>query len=434
MQNKIGPKPTSNNRPKRPNTAERKQSFIQTHTQNSENPYKILADCQYDIIASTTFEEDGLSETIRLGFQNVRGISRLNLYWCEGDSLAIRPYQTYLLNSKYEIIGKNLREVSRIIGFVVKENLLAEYLRCSGISNEKGLYGSIMNGEISLPFGICWNKKEEIFLIYDLNPYNKAVLKADKDELKRFENILEMPSGVIVPLLYKKSLQGVMEITGNNLYFDGNAKNADSLVKYTTFMARVLAIHKKMQTDPLTRLLSKEAFEYNLDKKIWEYLEFGKPFSLLYLDGDDFKKINDTYGHAVGDKVLRNIAKQMFESTLPQDLNHRIGGEEFAIITPVPLHTAIKIAQRVARNMREPVHVTLKPDNGEEVVVSKTVCIGVVDVATVACLGNGNINEIAAGMKKLADTALYRAKAEPGKGSIYAVVLENGLLEYKKID
>ncbi|MCX8200390.1 MAG: GGDEF domain-containing protein [Candidatus Micrarchaeota archaeon] len=420
-------------KPKRPTTGERKILFARAHQADNENPYKTLADCQYDIIAGTTFEEDGLSETIRLGFQNIRGISKFSLYWCEGDMHTVRPYQAYSLNNKYEIIGKNFSKTPRAIGLVVSEKLLLKYLKDTGIAREKGIYGSIVNENISPPFGICWNMKKELLLLYDLNPYNKFMIKADKEEMELLKKMLEMPSGVILPLLYKKSLQGIVEITGQDLYFDGDTKNADSLVKYTTFMARVLAVHKKMQTDPLTKLLSKEVFEENLKKKAEEYLESGKLFSLLYIDGDNFKKINDTYGHHVGDKVLRNIAKKMFESTLPQDLNHRIGGEEFATITPVQLNIAVKIAKRIANNIRMPIEVVLKPGDNCQT-ISKTASIGLVDVVTAIHGRKLSADEIAGEMKRMADAALYKAKAEPGKGAIYAAVLEDGKVAYRKID
>lgn len=421
-------------KPKNPTTAERKKLFIQTHKGGTENPYKILADCQYDIIAGTTFEEDGLSETIRLGFQNMRGISQFNLYWCEGEAHAIRPYQSYSLNSRYEIIGKNFSRSSRAIGMVINMDAFLNYLRAVGLARENGIYDSIASGGIAPPFGIYWDKKGELLALYDLNPYNKNVLKANKDELYCLKEILNMPSGIIIPLIYKKSLQGIVEIVGHDLCFDGDERNADSLIKYTTFMARVLAVHKRMQTDPLTRLLSKEVFEENLRKRIEEYLDCGKQFSLMYIDGDDFKKINDTYGHSVGDKILRNIAKKIFESTLPTDLNHRIGGEEFATITQVSPEIAVKIALRILKNVSEPMPVQLNfAGNSEDKVISKTVCIGIVDVATATSEKNFSVKEVAAEMKKLADAAMYKAKAEQGKNSIFFVERIKGKVEYKKV-
>ncbi|MDO7907756.1 sensor domain-containing diguanylate cyclase [Paenibacillus sp. JX-17] len=87
-------------------------------------------------------------------------------------------------------------------------------------------------------------------------------------------------------------------------------------------------------TDPLTGLKNRRYFQKQLDLHIHAYQESGTPFSLLILDIDHFKKINDTYGHPVGDLILTHLAKLLQLNLEKDDAAARFGGEEFVIILP----------------------------------------------------------------------------------------------------
>jgi diguanylate cyclase (GGDEF)-like protein len=87
-------------------------------------------------------------------------------------------------------------------------------------------------------------------------------------------------------------------------------------------------------TDHLTGLANRRRFERQLEREVTRTLRYSRPFCLLLLDIDNFKAVNDTYGHDVGDEVIRQLSKTLQAETRGIDLAARIGGEEFAVILP----------------------------------------------------------------------------------------------------
>lgn len=106
--------------------------------------------------------------------------------------------------------------------------------------------------------------------------------------------------------------------------------------------------------DSLTRLLNHEAFYAELDERMKEFAQEKEPFSLIIIDIDNFKKVNDTYGHAFGDEVLRRIAEIIKYNKGSRSVCARYGGEEFAIILPnKELNDAILQAERIRREFEK---------------------------------------------------------------------------------
>ena len=160
---------------------------------------------------------------------------------------------------------------------------------------------------------------------------------------------------------------------------------------------RYLAHH-----DPLTGLHNRASFDQRLDREITLHKRAGQQLALLCLDLDGFKEVNDLYGHAAGDQVLKEIAEQFSAALTGDQMLARLGGDEFAIIAPdVP-----DPAQ--AGQLAEAVLKTLK-DEGR--IRSSS---GVISVSIGIALypsDGGDGTELLSN----ADTALYRAKQE-GKG------------------
>ncbi len=109
---------------------------------------------------------------------------------------------------------------------------------------------------------------------------------------------------------------------------------------------KIEELQKKAEIDPLTGLLNRRAFDEKINE-ITKNKEF-YPISLIFVDIDDFKHINDTHGHIIGDEVLRFIAKKLKDNSKNQDIIARFGGEEFILLLPnTSLENAVKFAERL---------------------------------------------------------------------------------------
>ncbi len=97
-----------------------------------------------------------------------------------------------------------------------------------------------------------------------------------------------------------------------------------------------IQLKKLVELDPLTKLFNRRYIDFVLSSSITEFKEFKIDFGLLFIDIDDFKKVNDTYGHLVGDEVLKIIAKTIQENIGIDDYVGRWGGEEFIVILKNP--------------------------------------------------------------------------------------------------
>ena len=149
-------------------------------------------------------------------------------------------------------------------------------------------------------------------------------------------------------------------------------------------------------TDALTGLANRRAFMAQLDTELARVAQGGAPGMLIMLDLDHFKRVNDTYGHAAGDKVLVHLAQMLRGQALRQgDLAGRLGGEEFAVLLP---HTHADEAAAIAERLRLALEQS-RIDSGEGRIITITLSAGMAPLA-------GDAEHILA----QADAALYQAK------------------------
>jgi diguanylate cyclase (GGDEF)-like protein len=159
-------------------------------------------------------------------------------------------------------------------------------------------------------------------------------------------------------------------------------------------------------TDGLTGLLNRRTFNAQLQGRLREAQRYNRPLSLLLLDVDHFKKVNDTYGHPAGDAVLRGIAALAQKQARETDIVARYGGEEMALILPeTDGHGAHAIAERIRKAVAAASHPS------ERGAIQVTLSIG---VATWP--GQGDSAEA---VLDAADKALYRAK-QAGRNRVTA--------------
>ena len=157
--------------------------------------------------------------------------------------------------------------------------------------------------------------------------------------------------------------------------------------------ARLLGENERLATrDSLTGLANRRLFDESLQREVHRAQRLDTPVSLLVLDVDHFKQVNDTYGHQTGDSVLREVADALVSNTKNYDVAARYGGDEFVVLLPgCSRADAVKVAERVRRGIARSV--------GEAPV---TISVGVASVPD-------NAND-AERLMAAADAALYDAK------------------------
>ncbi len=152
-------------------------------------------------------------------------------------------------------------------------------------------------------------------------------------------------------------------------------------------------------TDPLTGVYNRRYMKAHLERKITEIPISAKPVSVLMCDLDHFKQINDTYGHAAGDAVLKEIASRIGDNLRDFDMVARYGGEEFVVVMPAtPLSAAQQVAERLCKRIAtEAVAVPGSPQP-----LAVTASIGVATTSDPQMAAEGLLAQ--------ADVALYDAK------------------------
>jgi diguanylate cyclase (GGDEF)-like protein/PAS domain S-box-containing protein len=166
---------------------------------------------------------------------------------------------------------------------------------------------------------------------------------------------------------------------------------------------RISSLEEAAFLDYLTKLPNRNYLEHELGKKLFELESYAVPFGVLFFDIDNFKQVNDTYGHALGDEILKIVAKNLTTSSRPFDTFGRWGGEEFiGIIQNVARETLLHIGERI----RQLVQDSFVQSHGK--LISVTISIG----ATLATQTDTSESVV-----KRADLLMYKSK-KAGKNRI----------------
>ncbi|MDO9003050.1 MAG: GGDEF domain-containing protein [Aquabacterium sp.] len=151
--------------------------------------------------------------------------------------------------------------------------------------------------------------------------------------------------------------------------------------------------------DALTGLLNRRAIEYLLDREAQRLHRFGEPFTVLMVDIDHFKRINDRLGHAAGDAVLCAVSQALQAQAREVDRVARFGGEEFCVLLPHTLHEGALLAAERLRHAISQINI---PWADETITVT---------ISTGLATANDSLEALASLLRR-ADDALYQAKAE----------------------
>jgi two-component system cell cycle response regulator len=170
-------------------------------------------------------------------------------------------------------------------------------------------------------------------------------------------------------------------------------------------------------TDGLTGLYNRHYLDTHLKNLVESSLEKGKSMSMVIMDMDHFKSVNDNFGHDVGDEVLKQLSQIIINATRSSDLAARYGGEEFVVLMPeTPFKNAYDVAERIRRTVENnPFKIT-----HAQGLLSKTISIGVSSL--------NPSSDTPEHMLKRADNALYEAK-HGGRNRVCPSSLEIGVQE-----
>ena len=168
---------------------------------------------------------------------------------------------------------------------------------------------------------------------------------------------------------------------------------------FLVVMRLINKLRRISRHDSLTDLLNRRAMEESLLSERLRHQRTGRPYSVLLVDVDHFKRVNDTYGHAAGDAVLVTLSALLRRVARNVDLVARMGGEEFCLLLP---DTSVAGALQAAERLR--MAIERRPVRWQGASMAVTASVGVAEVR--------HGDETVESLLERADRALYRAKAQ----------------------
>jgi diguanylate cyclase (GGDEF)-like protein len=254
----------------------------------------------------------------------------------------------------------------------------------------------------------------------DLDGVRDAVYEAEREALQTRDlgaaessegSVLAIPLG---PIEADGRLHGLITVTRSQGTFSDDDRDVlRSLATQAGLALENVELHRQVSrqavTDELTGLANHRRFQELLDVELEQVRRYGHPVGLIMLDIDNFKSVNDTYGHQQGDVVLRRVARALADSSREADLPARYGGEELALILP---HTDMEGAFAIAERIRTAVEALRVPRSDGDEPLRVTASLGV------AASRDGAKEELIAE----ADAALYDAKRQGKNRTIKARV------------
>jgi diguanylate cyclase (GGDEF)-like protein len=250
-------------------------------------------------------------------------------------------------------------------------------------------------------------RSKQLILIEDIDTHKKPVIRKSQ---RAFAGNYKTNNCAIVPLICQDMVVGVLNLADK---MSGDQFNSGDIALIELFSQLVGAsigniklfekIQRQATTDGLTGLVNHKTFYEILEKELWRSRRYGGQISLIMVDVDNLKKINDTYGHRAGDKVIREIGRKIKECIRQIDTAARYGGDEFAVILPnTSLGDATIVAQRMVNT------VASSPATWKRDLIPLSVSVG---------LGQYDADTNPEDITSRSDQALYSAK-KAGKNTV----------------
>lgn len=249
--------------------------------------------------------------------------------------------------------------------------------------------------------------EKKALLFQDITSENLLQISRQKLE------ILNQKSWIVAPLIHQNQVYGVIELSANaaNVFLENDLNVLTSFADTVTAAIQNAQLHSEVQqiaiTDLLTGLYNRRGFEELGQREINRSIRTSAPLSLLLIDVDFLKHINDEYGHSAGDRVLQEISICCRSTFRQIDLVCRYGGDEFAILLPdTPIDHAREAAERLRR-----------------IIESRKLEIGSTEIHLSASIGIASFSNEVQNINQLfdlADKALYAAKRN-GRNTIFCL-------------
>ena len=250
-------------------------------------------------------------------------------------------------------------------------------------------------------------RSRELILVENIDTHKRPVIRKSQ---RAFAGNYRTKNCAIAPLVCQERVVGILNLADR---LRGGSFKGDDIALIELFSQLVgasvgnIKLFEKMQrqatTDGLTGLANHKTFFELLERELWRARRYGGQISLIMIDIDNLKKVNDAYGHRAGDKVIREISMKVKKCIRQIDIAARYGGDEFAVILP---NTRLTDAVLVAERMVDVVGHSSVGWNKEQIPLSISVGLGEYEADT-------NPEDIA----NRSDQALYAAK-QAGKNTV----------------
>ena len=392
------------------------------------------------IVVLTSMDSDALSlETVRNGAQDylVKGEVDNNSFVRTVRYAIERQRMQDELRNLYLRMEKNLNQTESLMHFSRKINTTLNLADLYQVT--KDTIPGLFHAELFSVFLLApesrqlkltvhnhadWDRLPESFIVHENESIMWDAIKnrepirienfsedryAKPWDRKKYEN----ESAICVPLVAHNEVLGVLNL--NDLTAEGmsedNMANIErvcdhlSLAIYNSVLLDRIA--EMTIRDELTQLYNRRHFGQTVTREVESAKRYGEKFSLVMVDLDHFKQINDTYGHVSGDLVLKKVAEHIRSNLRPTDVACRLGGDEFILILPQTTGSeAVKLAERFRQDLAAQ---DIRTESGRDLRI--TVSVGVVE--------HGPGEELDALLNRV-DSALYSAKQKGRNTSTFA--------------
>ncbi len=231
------------------------------------------------------------------------------------------------------------------------------YIKEKGLSLSKSqlvdlyldLYQVKLDKEVEESANLVERVAEELFeeiqkLLKNVNEHNRGISEGGK----RLEEMAEEGLEENIKSVLERIMGEVRELKEVNKKFISRLEEQKEEIR--KLREELRKVKEEANIDPLTGLRNRRSFERTLTEFFRDFKKFGYPFSLIMFDLDNFKEINDTYGHLAGDKVLKEVGNILRNYLRAKDVAARTGGEEFAVILPgITKDEALLVAERLRK-------------------------------------------------------------------------------------